>query len=65
MIGLDLLARLCEQLDAVHREVLVARYLDELTQDEIAELYGVSRKTVGKRLARVDAAAAALAAEGA
>ena len=64
VIGLDLLTRLCDRLDEAHREVLVARYLDELTQDEIAELYGVSRKTIGKRLARVDAAAAELAAEG-
>ncbi|MBK7075545.1 MAG: sigma-70 family RNA polymerase sigma factor [Myxococcales bacterium] len=65
VVGLDLLARLCDRLDDDHRDVLVARYVDELTQDEIAALYGVSRKTVGKRLARVDAAAAALAAEGA
>lgn len=62
VIGVDLLARLCERLDADHREVLVARYLDELTQDEIAAMCGVSRKTVGKRLARVDAVAAELAA---
>ncbi len=61
VVGLDLLTRLCDRLDEAHREVMVARYLDELTQDEIAELYGVSRKTVGKRLARVDAAAAELA----
>lgn len=61
VVGLDLLTRLCDQLDEAHREVMVARYLDEMTQDEIAELYGVSRKTVGKRLARVDAAAAELA----
>lgn len=65
VLGLDLLARLCAQLDRAHCEVLVARYLDELTQDEIATLYGVSRKTVGKRLARIDAAAAALAGAGA
>ena len=65
VIGLDLLARLCDRLDADHRELLVARYVDDLTQDELAELFGVSRKTVGKRLARVDAVAAAIAAEGA
>jgi RNA polymerase sigma factor (sigma-70 family) len=64
VVGVDLLARLCDRLDAAHREVLVARYLDELTQEEIATLYGVSRKTVGKRLARVDAVAAELAAAG-
>jgi RNA polymerase sigma-70 factor (ECF subfamily) len=63
VIGLELLTQLCDRLDEPHREVLVARYLDELTQEEIAALYGVSRKTVGKRLARVDAAAAAVAAE--
>jgi RNA polymerase sigma-70 factor, ECF subfamily len=57
VIGIDLLARLCARLDREHQEVLVARYVDDLTQDEIAELYGVSRKTVGKRLARVDAIA--------
>ena len=62
VVGVDLLARLCDRLDTAHREVLVARYLDELTQDEIATLYGVSRKTVGKRLARVDAVAAELVA---
>lgn len=61
VIGFDLLTRLCARLDRDHQEVLVARYLDELTQDEIAEQLGVSRKTVGKRLARVDAAAAAVA----
>lgn len=61
VVGVDLLARLCDRLDTAHREVLVARYLDEMTQDEIASLYGVSRKTVGKRLARVDAVAAELA----
>lgn len=63
VLGLDLLARLCDRLDEAHREILVARYVDELTQDEIAGLYGVSRKTVGKRLAHVDAIAGALAAE--
>jgi RNA polymerase sigma-70 factor, ECF subfamily len=61
--GLEMLTLLCDRLDEAHREVLVARYLDELTQEEIAEQTGVSRKTVGKRLARVDEVAAAVAAE--
>lgn len=60
-IGLDLLTRLCDRLDRDHQELLIARYVDELTQDELAELLGVSRKTIGKRLARVDALAAELA----
>lgn len=58
VMGLELLARLCDRLDDAHREVLVARYVDELTQEEIAAQVGVSRKTVGKRLAKVDAIAA-------
>ncbi len=52
VIGLDLLGHLGERLDDGQLEVLVCRYLDEMTQDEIAEHLGVSRKTVGKRLAR-------------
>ncbi len=52
VIGLDLLAKLTEALDEDQLEVVVCRYVDEMTQDEIAEHLGVSRKTVGKRLAR-------------
>jgi RNA polymerase sigma factor (sigma-70 family) len=53
VIGLQLLARLSDRLDAAHMEVLVARFVDDLTQDEIAEQLGTSRKTIGKRLARI------------
>jgi RNA polymerase sigma factor (sigma-70 family) len=52
VIGLDLLGKLGERLDAGQLEVLVCRYLDDMTQEEIAEHLGLSRKTVGKRLAR-------------
>jgi RNA polymerase sigma-70 factor (ECF subfamily) len=51
VIGGELLVKVVERLDEGQREVLIARYVDELTQDEIAEHLGVSRKTVGKRLA--------------
>ena len=34
-------------------EVLTYHYLDDMTQDEIATLLGLSRKTVGKRLERL------------
>jgi RNA polymerase sigma-70 factor (ECF subfamily) len=53
VIGLDLLAKLVGELDASETEVLTYRYLDDMTQDEIASLLGLSRKTVGKRLDRV------------
>lgn len=49
-IDLDLLLKLCARLDALSCEILVYRFLDDMTQDEIAELTGYSRKTVGKRL---------------
>ena len=53
VVGLQLLASLTERLDESHLEVLVARYFDDMTQEEIAEHLGVSRKTVGKRLDRI------------
>jgi RNA polymerase sigma-70 factor (ECF subfamily) len=53
VVGLQLLARLTDRLDRAHLEVLVCRFVDDMTQDEIAEHLGTSRKTVGKRLARI------------
>ena len=52
VIGVDLLAKLAGAIDADTCEILVYRYVDDLTQDEIAELTGFSRKTIGKRLDR-------------
>lgn len=52
-IGTDLLAKLVRELDDSETEVLMHRYLDDMTQDEIATLLGLSRKTIGKRLDRV------------
>jgi RNA polymerase sigma-70 factor (ECF subfamily) len=52
-IGHDLLRKLVRELDEAHCEVLAYRYLDDMTQDEIAELLGLSRKTIGKRLDRI------------
>lgn len=53
VIGLDLLTRLCDRLDERSVEILIYRYFDDLPQEEIAELLGTSRKTVGKRLDRI------------
>jgi RNA polymerase sigma-70 factor (ECF subfamily) len=53
VVGLQLLSSLADRLDESHLEVLVARYFDDLTQEEIADHLGVSRKTIGKRLDRI------------
>jgi RNA polymerase sigma-70 factor (ECF subfamily) len=53
VIGTDLLARLVDRLDAGHLEVLVCRFFDDMTQDEVADHLGLSRKTIGKRLAHI------------
>ncbi len=54
-IGVDLLVKLSEGLDKKSIEILVYRFFDEMTQDEIAKLIGTSRKTVGKRLDKIKA----------
>ncbi len=61
VVGIALIAALAEQLDEVHLQVLVARFVDEMTQDEIADHLGVSRKTIGKRLDRIRETVIALA----
>ena len=53
VVGVGLLAALAERLDDGHLQVLVCRFLDDMTQDEIADQLGVSRKTIGKRLDRI------------
>jgi RNA polymerase sigma factor (sigma-70 family) len=53
-IGLDLLTKLLRELDGSEIEVLTYRYFDDMTQEEIASLLDLSRKTIGKRLERVN-----------
>ena len=61
-ISVDLLTQLVDQLDGRSSEILVYRYLDLMTGDEIADLLGISRRAVTKRLGRIRAALTALAA---
>ncbi len=61
VIDLDLLMQLAQELDELGCEILVYRFLDDMTQEEIAELTGKSRKTVGKRLDAAQAAVTRLA----
>ena len=60
VVGLGLIAALADRLDDAHLQVLVCRFVDDMTQDEIAAQLGVSRKTVGKRLDRIRDAVTAL-----
>jgi len=55
LLDLDLVTRLAASLDKKSAEILVYRFVDDLTQDEIAELLGTSRKTVGKKLNKIRA----------
>lgn len=51
------LVHLCGELDAEATQVLIYYFIDELSQEEIATLVGLSRKTVGVRLESIRAAA--------
>lgn len=62
VVGVGLIVRLSERLDDDHMQVLVCRFVDDMTQDEIATHLGVSRKTIGKRLDRIRDEARALGA---
>ena len=53
VIGVELLTKLADKLDKRSLEILVCRFIDDMTQDEIAVHLRVSRKTVGKRLAAI------------
>jgi RNA polymerase sigma-70 factor (ECF subfamily) len=53
VIGIDLLIRLARRLDNKCSEVLIYRYFDDMTQDEIAGFLRTSRKTIGKRLNKI------------
>jgi len=60
VVGVDLVCKVIDRLDGKCSEVLIYRYFDDLTQDEIADLQETSRKTVGHRLARIREVIAAL-----
>jgi RNA polymerase sigma factor (sigma-70 family) len=49
----DLLEKLGPHLDEVDREILVLTFYDGHSQEQIAELLGIWRRTVGRRLSRL------------
>lgn len=53
VVGVGLIAALADRLDDAHMQVLIGRFVDDMTQDELADHLGVSRKTIGKRLDRI------------
>jgi RNA polymerase sigma-70 factor (ECF subfamily) len=63
-LGLDSVLKLSARVPPELMETLVYRFVDELGQEEIAAVMGVSRKTVQNRLARVEEALRLLAEEG-
>ena len=61
IVDRQLLTSLACRLDGRTWEILVSHYLDDMTQEEIAALLGLSRKTIVRRLARVRELASRLA----
>ena len=45
---------LAKKLDKTTGAIFLYRYIDEMTQEEIGEVMGLSRKTIGKKLARLE-----------
>lgn len=64
VVTADLLARLAERLDRRSLEILSLHCQDGLSQEEVADLLKVSRRTVGKRLAKARALVEALSVNG-
>lgn len=53
LVGVDLITRLMKVIDRRSQEILVYHFVDDMTQDEIASLIGVSRRAVVKRLGKI------------
>ncbi len=62
-LSMDLLVKLVSALGDGEAEVLAYRYLDDMTQEEIAAMTGLSRKTIGRRLDAIRDAATRVAGE--
>jgi RNA polymerase sigma-70 factor (ECF subfamily) len=49
-VNREFINSLVTKLDKKSREILVYRFYDDMSQEEIAQLTGYSRKTIGKKL---------------
>jgi RNA polymerase sigma factor (sigma-70 family) len=65
VIGMDMLVKLAAAVDERTLEIVFYRYFDDMTQEEVATMLGISRKTVGKKLDDVRAVVASLAGDAA
>ena len=65
LLDMDLLMKLTAVLDEQTLEILFYRYFDDMTQEEIASLLSLSRKTIGKKLDDITDAVRTLTQEGA
>jgi len=61
VIGMDILVKLAAAVDEQTLAIVFYRYFDDMTQEEVATMLGISRKTVGKKLDDVRAVVASLA----
>lgn len=59
----DLVLRLLARLESESCQILVYRFFDDMTLEEIADLTQMSRKTIAKRLETIRALVVALTAE--
>jgi RNA polymerase sigma-70 factor, ECF subfamily len=62
VVDVDLLGKLVDRLDERSTGIFVYRYFDDLTQEEIAGLLSISRRTVYQRLEQIRALLVELAA---
>ena len=53
-VDLELLTKLVAKLNKETASILVYRYIDDMSQEEICEMTGLSRKTVAKRLNEIE-----------
>ena len=51
LLQADMLRRVLSRIDDDLRQIVVLRFLDDLDQEEIASILGISRKTVHRKLA--------------
>ena len=65
VIGMDMLVKLAAAVDERTLEIVFYRYFDDMTQEEVATMLGLSRKTVGKKLDDVRVVVARLAGDAA
>ena len=61
VVSVDLLTKLLGRLSQREAEILVYHYLDDFTQEQIAELLGIARRTVWSDLQTIRKTATSLA----